>query len=129
MKITMLLAAATTLVSGLAAHAECQRNPVKHAWNIHSGDQRIGGDQLSDAVSGKKVKFGSIGTEHYKADGSYVYQDNSGKYAAKSVKFYKDGSRCLNYDRGPRYDMYVVVDGGLVLINRDGGRYEGALSN
>lgn len=129
MKITLLLAGTVAVFSGLAAHAECQRNPVKHTWNFHSTDERISGKQLSKVVSGKKLKFASVGTEHYKGDGSYLYRDSAGTYAAKSVKFYKDGSRCLNYDQGPRYDMYVVVDGGLVLINRSGGRYEGTLSN
>ncbi|WP_415401685.1 hypothetical protein [Tateyamaria sp. SN3-11] len=128
MRLTVCLAFGTILFTAFGAYADCSKRPIKHSWNIHSSDQRISGDYVAKLVTGKRVRFGKTGSENYGADGSYFYQDSAGKYQAIGVKFYNDGSRCIHYANGPRYDLYVANAGQLVLINRGGGRFEGKVT-
>ena len=93
-------------------------------WNIKNGDQRVTGKQVKSMVFGKIVKFKDGSKEHYKANGTYVFQDNSKTYPPVDYKFFKDGKRCMYFDGGGRRcDMYVMNNGKLVLINAQGKRY------
>ena len=117
---------AVALVSiGTVSSASCLAKAPSHKWNLHSDDQRLTGDYLNKTLTGKKVKYDG-GTEHYRSKGRYRYQAGSDTYDAPSYHFYDNGIRCIGYSQA-RYDMYVVNNGKLVLINWHGGRYEGKL--
>ena len=124
----MIAATAGFIAIGGAADAKCSNKAIKQNWNFQSDDVRISGKFLEKTVIGKLVSYGDEGTEHYGADGSYFYKSNEGKWDAKGVVYYKDGSRCLDYANGPRYDMYVVNNKRLVLINGHGGRLEAKIA-
>ncbi|MEL6414337.1 MAG: hypothetical protein AAFQ15_05295 [Pseudomonadota bacterium] len=105
---------------GSAALA-CSSDPLNFDWNIQPGDQRITGDFLEQTVRGKKVRFGAE-YEHYRRNGRYTFFDGQNQYRADSYVIYADGSRCINYSPA-RYDLYVMRDGKLLLINERGERY------
>ncbi|KIC21518.1 hypothetical protein [Leisingera sp. ANG-Vp] len=122
MKSFIVFAAA--LFAAGSASAACPGKAPKQNWNLQAGDQRVSGQYLTKLLSGKKVKFGSAGTEQYRKDGGYRYSTGGQNYNAGSYKFYADGVRCIGYSN-LRYDLYVVNNGKLVVINREGGRFEG----
>ncbi|WP_146346616.1 hypothetical protein [Falsiphaeobacter marinintestinus] len=109
-----------------AAAAACGSSAPKNGWNLHSDDQRVTADFLAKTLEGKEVKYDG-GTETYRTDGSYAYKAGSETWKAPGYRFYKDGVRCIDYSK-PRYDLYVVNNGKLVLVNWGGGRYEGRLT-
>lgn len=124
-----IFAAAALAVLVSQAHAACPGSAPKNNWNMHSADQAVGEAFLKKTLAGKRVQYkfdGSTGTEQYKADGSYAYKLNRDVYSAPDYRFYSNGVRCIGYDN-PRYDRYVVNGGKLVLINTQGGRFEGRL--
>ena len=129
MKTTLLLVVAATVASALATSvlAACSETPIVHEWNTQAGDVRVSGDFVRDTVLGKKVRFEDA-YEHYRNNGSYRFRDGGGNtHNPNGYVFYADGTRCLNYDR-PRYDLYVVRDQQLVLINMQGGRFTAKLT-
>lgn len=106
--------------------AACSDKPIKYKWAIQSGDQRVSGEYVQKTVLGKKVRFNKA-YENYKKDGSYFFFDGSNRHVPDGYRFYSDGSRCLNY-QNPRYDLYVVRDNKLLLINQHGGRFVAKLT-
>jgi hypothetical protein len=98
------------------ALAECPKRPPSHKWNIQSGDQRVDAAFLSANLSGKRVRYRGDGTERYHKDGSYSYQSEGLVWPAPSYKFYSNGVRCIDYPT-PRFDLYVVNNKKLVLVN------------
>lgn len=108
------------------ASLACSSGPINFDWNIQAGDQRISGDSLQETVLGRKVRFGAE-YEHYRRNGSYVFFDGQNQYRPDGYVIYADGSRCLNYNPA-RYDLYVVRDGKLMLINQRGERYPARLT-
>ncbi len=124
MKTPLFVAVAAAVTSALAtsAFAACSETPIVHDWNTQAGDIRVSGDFVRDTVFNKKVRYEDA-FEHYREDGSYRFRDGGGNnHVPNGYVFYPDGTRCLNYDR-PRYDLYVVRDRQLVLINMQGGRF------
>ncbi|MEV8465859.1 hypothetical protein AB0T83_03575 [Fluviibacterium sp. DFM31] len=117
----LAISAAPALAGG------CPANAPKMGWNIQSGDQRVSGDYLQNLLTGKKVKYGSEGTEVYKTDGSYAYLAGGKSYAAPAFRFYANGTRCIDYS-SPRFDLYVVRDKKLVLLNAQGNRLAGQVT-
>ncbi len=115
--------AAAMLVAG-SAFAACPQKAPRHNWNLQAGDQRVDVQYLAGLLSGKRVKFGNIGTEHYRKNGDYRYSAGGSNYDAGSYRFYPNGVRCIGYSN-PRFDLYVVNGGKLFLINREGARLEG----
>jgi len=126
-----LASIAALTIAGLAfstsAFAACSETPIVHDWNVQAGDQRVSGEFVQQTVLGKKVRFEDA-YEHYRQNGSYVFRSGGGNTSRPDgYVFYPDGSRCLNYDR-PRYDLYVVRDQQLLLINMQGGRFSTRLT-
>lgn len=115
--------AAAMLVAG-SAFAACPQKAPRHSWNLQAGDQRVDVQYLADLLSGKRVKYGNVGTEHYRKNGDYRYSAGGSNYDAGSYRFYPNGVRCIGYSN-PRFDLYVVNGGKLFLINREGARLEG----
>jgi hypothetical protein len=127
MKIVQYLTTIAFVLTASTAIADCPGKPPKVKWNTHSGDQRVNAAYLQKLLPGKKVKFGGDGTEVYHKNGKYTYRASGGNYDAPSYKFYSDGTRCINYPN-PRFDLYVVNDKRLILVNAEGGRLEGKVS-
>ncbi len=112
------------------AFADCPARSPNLKWNVHSADQTVDAAFLGKTLVGKRVRynFGGVkSTESYQSDGGYTYKDGSGTYAPKGYTFYSNGVRCLDYPRGPRFDRYVVANNKLILINQQGGRFEGKI--
>lgn len=126
---SLILAAATGLLAS-AGFADCPARSPNMSWNVFSGDQKVSATFLEKTLKGKRVRYnvgGQKGTEHYGADGSYKYVLDSETFQARGAVFYKNGVRCIDYPNSPRFDRYVVSGKKLVLINRSGGRFEGAV--
>ncbi|MCV6823884.1 MULTISPECIES: hypothetical protein [Halocynthiibacter] len=124
MKFALSFIAGTAIATG--AFASCPASSPNIKWNTHSGDQRVNAAFLQKTLPGMKVDFGSDGAEIYGADGTYIYRAGNQAYKAPSYKFYDDGTRCINY-ANPRFDLYVVNEKRLVLVNAAGARLEGKL--
>lgn len=120
-----LVAALLTAVA-TPALAACPAKAPKMKWNIHSGDQRVNAAYLQGLLPGKKVEYRGYGTEVYGADGSYSYVMKGETHKAPAYRFYADGTRCIDYPT-PRFDLYVVNDRTLILVNVHGFRGEGIL--
>ena len=114
--------AITAATPGFAA---CGKKPPVNNWNLQAGDKRVTGAYLGKLLPGKKVKFMEGGIEDYAANGGYTYKLKGKSYRSNGFRFYADGIRCIDYPNDPRYDLYVVNGGKLVLINWVGGRYVG----
>lgn len=111
----------------LPALAACPNQTISHNWAIESGDQRVSGDYMNKLVAGRKVRLGN-NQEHYRKNGRYSVRVNGQTFNADSYRFYSDGSRCIGYDE-PRFDLYVVQNGQLILINVNGGRFAAQVTN
>jgi hypothetical protein len=119
MKFGALALLSASLIATSAS--ACANKPPKMKWATMKSDVRVGGDVIEKLVAGQKVRFGSA-YEHYKRNGSYVFNDGNRQHKPDGYKFYSSGVRCLNYQE-PRYDLYVVNGDKLVLINANGGRF------
>lgn len=125
--VTTLAALALGCTVSSSALAACSEAPIRHNWAVQAGDQRVTGDFVRQTVLGHKVRFEGA-YEDYKKNGGYVFKDGNGNtYNPDGYVFYADGTRCLNYPE-PRYDLYVVRDQKLVLINRLGERFTARLT-
>lgn len=109
------------------AFASCPSSPPVVIWNTHDGDQRVNADFLQRVLAGRMVKYGREGTEFYFRNGTYMYRTSGGEFEAPTYKYYDDGSRCINFVN-PRFDLYVVNDRRLIMINVEGGRLEGKIT-
>lgn len=127
MKIIQHLTTTVFILFTGSAMAGCPNSPPNVKWNSHSGDQHVNAAYLQKLLVGKKVKFGGDGTEVYHKNGTYTYRASGGNYDAPSYKFYANGVRCINYP-DPRFDLYVVNDKRLLLINAGGGRIVGKVT-
>lgn len=116
----------TAMMTAGAAIASCPNEAPEMKWNAHSGDIRVGAKYLQKLLEGKKVKYDRRGTEVYNIDGRYFFLAANGEFEAPSFKFYDDGTRCINYPN-PRFDMYVVNENRLIIINPEGERLHGRL--
>ena len=99
-------------------------NPAKSFFS--AGDQKVNAAWLQKNLAGKKVVFPNGETEVYSPNGSYSYKASGNSWNAGSYKFYNNGMRCIGYDK-PRFDLYVVNNGKLVLVNKGGERYVGRI--
>jgi hypothetical protein len=119
----MKLAAITFVCAALTSTTAiaCSNTPPKMKWATIKSDVKINGDVVAKLVAGQKVRFGKA-YEHYKRNGSYVFNDGQRQHKPDGFVFYSNGIRCLNYAQ-PRYDLYVVNGNKLVLINANGGRF------
>jgi hypothetical protein len=124
-KLPLFLASVFVVIAG-AAVAKSPNKPPKIMWATHSGDQRVDASYLENCFQEKKLSYGSDGTEVYHKNGSYTYRTSGGNYDAPSYKFYANGVRCINY-ANPRFDLYVVNEKCLILVNAKGWRGEGTL--
>ncbi len=106
-----------------SAIAGCPASAPKINWNLQSGDQRVDSAYLEKLLTKKKVQFEG-GVEHYRSGGKYRYSAGGQKYDAPAYSFYNSGVRCIGYNQ-PRFDLYVVNGGKLILVNANGGRFEG----
>lgn len=110
------------------AFAACpSRSPSVSSVTLQADDQRVNKAWLEKTLAGKRVKFAE-GTEIYNADGSYTYKVTDGSFSAPEYRFYDSGFRCIGYS-DPRFDFYVVNNGKLYLINGNGGRFQGRITN
>ena len=110
-----------------AVAADCPSNPpsIEGRVSFADGDQKVGTAWLEKSLAGHRVKF-SDGTEHYNDNGTYTYKAGNQSWDAPGYKFYSSGLRCIDYAT-PRFDLYVVNDGKLVLINSGGSRLVGKI--
>lgn len=118
-----LLVSVILALVGTASFADCPASPPKLNWNIHSDDQRVDDAYLGKLLAGRKVSFSFGGVEHYRKNGKYRYSADGRSYNAPSYRFYANGVRCIAYPT-PRFDLYVVNNRKLVLVNTAEGRYE-----
>jgi len=126
MKALFFAALAGSLVATTVS-AECPaKTPSNKRINIQQGDERVNAAWLNKHLSGQRVSFEQVGTEYYQANGSYAWKQGSQKWEAPSYRFYDNGFRCIDYP-SPRFDLYVVNNGKLVLIDGTGGRYIGEI--
>ncbi len=116
---------AVFLVSTGTAAACPTKAPSDSKYNIHSDDHRVNAAWLTKTLSGKRLAL-PRGVEIYNTDGTYNFKTKSQTQSAKSYKFYNNGIRCIDYPN-PRFDLYVVNNGTLVLISGGGGRIAGRL--
>lgn len=113
---------------GSAASADCPSQPPQGlSVNLQTGDQQVNAAWLQDNLAGRRLVFAD-GTENYDSDGSYSYTIGGQTYRADSYRFYDNGYRCIDYSNA-RFDYYVVNNGQLVLVNSDGERFTGRLTN
>ncbi|MBO9453467.1 hypothetical protein J7426_24625 [Tropicibacter sp. R16_0] len=108
---------------GTVGFSACPKASPKVAKSfLKSGDQRVNAAWLEKNLSGRKIVFPSGEFERYWDNGSYSYHSGGQKWAANSYKFYDSGMRCIGYST-PRFDLYVVNGGKLVLVNQNKERY------
>ena len=122
---TAVVGAVLALALATPVSATCGKKPPVNNWNLQAGDKRVTGAYLGKMLTGKKVRFKEGGTEVFAADGGYTYKLDGKSYRSNGFRFYANGIRCIDYPNDPRYDLYVVNGGKLMLINRVGGRYVG----
>ncbi|MEO0937708.1 MAG: hypothetical protein AAFY38_06100 [Pseudomonadota bacterium] len=115
--------AAFLAASVVGAHAACPERAPRVGWNTQSGDARVSAEFLAQNLAGKRVGFSGGGTEHYRGNGSYRFSAGGQTFRADGYKFYENGVRCIGY-APPRFDLYVVNNGKLILVNEQGGRFE-----
>jgi len=117
---------AVIVFAGAPAFADCPNTPP-FSPSLASGDETVDAAWLSQTLVGMRLVFDD-GTEVYGEDGSYSYVAGSQQWDAPSYRFYDNGVRCIGYDQ-PRFDYYVVNDGNLFLVNSQGNRFVGQLTN
>ncbi|AXT28198.1 hypothetical protein D1823_17470 [Ruegeria sp. AD91A] len=123
----LFLTAICVTVIGVTAHAACPSKAPKLAKsNFSDGDQKVNAAWLQKNLGGHKVVYAGKDTETYFADGSYSYKSKGQTWKANTYKFYDNGMRCIGYQK-PRFDLYVVNDGKLVLVNEKKERYVGQI--
>lgn len=81
---------------------------------------------LQKNLAGRKVVYPGNEVETYSSDGSYSYKANGQTWTANDFRFYDNGMRCIGYSN-PRFDLYVVNNGQLVLVNAQKQRYVGQI--
>ncbi|WP_170429282.1 hypothetical protein [Ruegeria arenilitoris] len=125
----ILISALCGVFVSFTAQAACPAKAPKLSKSFFSdGDQKVNAAWLQKNLAGRKVVYPGKEVETYAADGSYSYKANGQTWSAGSYKFYDNGMRCIGYAK-PRFDLYVVNDGKLVLVNEGKGRYVGQIRN
>lgn len=125
--MTRLILSLVFICIGTFALAACPKTSPKVAKSyLQGGDQRVNAAWLKKTLSGRKVVFPSGEYEQYWDNGSYSYHSGSQKWAANSYQFYDTGMRCIGYSN-PRFDLYVVNDGKLILVNQNKERFVGRI--
>ena len=123
----LFLVALCVSAIGTTAYAECPAKSPKFSKSYYSdGDQKVNAAWLQKNLSGRKVVYPGKEFETYSANGSYSYTANGQAWKANSYRFYDNGVRCIGYDK-PRFDLYVVNNGKLVLVNQQKQRYVGEI--
>jgi hypothetical protein len=125
MKFLVISAALAILAT--PSFAECPASAPFSPSEFQDGDQRVDAAWLEENLAGMRVVFDD-GTEVYGADGIYSYVAGSQQWDAPGYRFYDNGVRCIGYGT-PRFDYYLVNGGQLILINSNGERFEGQLTN
>lgn len=110
-------------LSATTALAECPtKAPSTSKIKFEPGDQRVNAAWLQNNLAGHRILFDGW-SESYHSNGEYSYKSNYGNDHAPGFKFYDNGFRCIDYKK-PRFDLYVVNDGKLVMIILAGVRFE-----
>ncbi len=125
MRLILTVFCATLI--GTIASAECPAKAPKLSKSyLSDGDQRVNAAWLQKNLSGRKVVYSGKEVETYSANGSYSYKANGQTWKANAYKFYDNGMRCIDFDK-PRFDLYVVNQGRLILVNEQKQRYIGQI--
>ncbi|WP_108861246.1 hypothetical protein [Ruegeria sp. Alg231-54] len=125
----LFLPALCATLIGVSAHAACPaKAPKTTKSHFSDGDQKVNAAWLQTNLAGRKVVYSGKEVETYSADGSYSYKANGQTWKANAYKFYDNGMRCIGYG-DPRFDLYVVNNGKLVLVNANKQRYIGQIRN
>lgn len=113
--------------AGTASFAACPSQPPNlSSSHVSDGDQLVNAKWLKQNLSGRRIVYSGAGVETYSSDGTYSWKAGTTTWSADSYKFYKNGVRCIGYDN-PRFDLYVVNSGQLVLVNGQNERYIGSI--
>ncbi|MCB1389169.1 MAG: hypothetical protein KDK12_08555 [Rhodobacteraceae bacterium] len=111
------------------ARAEC---PAEPSWQpldfLEPGDRWVDLYWLNFNLPGHAIHYDG-GTEHYEDDGRYRFVAGPQSWEAPRYVFYASGARCIDYPEGPRVDYYVLSGGRLTLINEQGERFVGLMTN
>ncbi len=123
----LFLSALCATAIGVSAHAACPNKAPKLSKSYFSdGDQKVNAAWLQNNLAGRKVVYTGKDPETYFSDGTYSYKRDGQTWKANSYKFYDNGMRCIGY-QNPRFDLYVVNNGKLILVNEQKKRYEGKI--
>lgn len=125
------LALFTAFVLPVSAMADCPARAPAHGWNVQGGDRRVNAGFLENALVGHTVLYdlgGGTATEQFARDGSHVWSSGGASRTAPTFRFYRDGVRCIGYAQ-PRFDLFVIANKRLVLIDTAGQRHGGALQD
>lgn len=123
MKSLVFAVFAAVLGPNIALAACPDKSPSTSNANFHSDDQRVNAKWLTENLAGRKVYF-NRGKEDYKNDGSYAFSFSGKSDNAPGYKFYNSGMRCIDYPPKSRFDLYVVNNGKLIMIDSMGRRFE-----
>lgn len=123
-----LALACLTVCVPTAASAACPDAPD---WSIapflQAGDQQIDYWWLVETLGHARIDYAG-GTEEYLPGGAYRFTAEGFSWEAPATRFYRNGARCIDYPDGPRIDYYLLANGRLVLVDRQGTRYIGLIS-
>ena len=125
MKLVFLALSIFVIASSADAACPAKAPKVKKS-NLVSGDQKVNAAWLQKNLAGRKVVYPGNLVETYKPDGSYSFKADGQVWAASAYKFYENGMRCIGYEQ-PRFDLYVVNNGQLILVNEQKQRYVGKI--
>ena len=123
-----ILAAILVVVATSASAACPPQSPGTGAVEFDPADERLDDGWFASEVYGGTIEFDG-GVETYNLDGSYIYtydQTEEG-WDAPEYRFYENGMRCIAYDTGLRFDLYVKNAGDLVMITSSGERFKGRI--
>lgn len=121
------IAAAFAAALAAPAWASCPASPPLAPAGLADGDQRVDAAWLEQNLAGKSLVFDE-GAESFNPDGSYSYSAGGQQWDAPSYVFYDNGVRCIAYSP-PRFDYYVVNAGQIVLVNAQGQRFIGRVTD
>lgn len=117
------------VLAASAARAECPDVP---GWQpldmMQPGDTWLDAYWLHANLAGHRVHYDG-GDEYYLPGGRYRFDSGGQSWAAPGYRFYDNGARCIDYPDGPRVDYYIISNGRLTLINAQGERFTGLLTD
>lgn len=102
--------------------AACPERPPEQIA-LQDGETSLSLSQFENTIRGKRIRYSDGAEANYRADGSYGYRAGNTFFEAAEARFYDNGMRCISYDAGQRFDMYVDRAGTLYLVNDRGTRF------